>query len=503
MPNPAIEVEVFTPNPDRRDIFLARIAAQGQGPPLPSQATVSAVMAAVRAIPLAINPATHADQVALAPPALPASSVQPTRSRPRRSALTARVQHPSGNFFEAMPLPIAGNPMDILQAVTSNVRAYQWESVIEASRTTYRTGYNHFLDYVLLLGTDRFLQTIPAAFYQLPQPQPHSWFLLAMLGFLTYLRLNVEVAPGTVSTYCSGVRYFLMNSNVDVSEMDNSPVMKAVRSGQLKQWRALPGNAKSERDTLPVSADMLVRMRNELCKSATPERQSRVDLASATAIVFAFILLARVSEYIVTKSNHFIRGKHIMFLLSSGALIDSSQAYLYSIDDVVEMHATIKDSKNDLDAMGHKFTYEKQPPGSSALFCIVSEMFRCASVLRPSSDTAFFAWQGDDSERPWSLSEHHINNLLKEGARLCGFSELKKFHSHSLRIGGASALAAAGAPSWVIQLTGRWKSLVFLTYIRLASTAFQRSIQMQTDGTTFTAAHIRRWNPASNTALAA
>ena len=76
--------------------------------------------------------------------------------------------------------------MDILQAVTSNVRAYQWESVIEASRTTYRTGYSHFLDYVLLLGTDRFLQTIPAALYQLSQPQPHSWFLLAMLGFLMY-----------------------------------------------------------------------------------------------------------------------------------------------------------------------------------------------------------------------------------------------------------------------------------------------------------------------------
>lgn len=396
-----------------------------------------------------------------------------------------------------MPLPENGGSLAILQAVTSNVRAFQWESVIEASRNTYSTGYNHFLDYVQLLGTDRFLHTIPEAYYQLPQPQPHSWFLLAMLGFLTYLRLNVEVAPGTVSTYCSGVRFYLMNSNVDVSEMDNSPVMKAVRSGQLKQWRALPGNAKSERDTLPMSADMIVRIRNDLCHSATPERQTRQELAAATAIVFAFILLARISEYIVTRSNHYIRGKHIMFLLSSGELIDSSQAYRYSIDDVVEMHATIKDSKNDADGMGHKFTYEKQPPGSSALLCVVSEMFQCASKLRPSPDSAFFGWQGDHTERPWLLGEHYINDLLKRGAALFGFADLHKFHSHSLRIGGASALAAAGAPSWVIQLTGRWKSLVFLQYIRLASTAFQRSIQMQTDGTTFTAAHIQQWNPGA------
>lgn len=396
-----------------------------------------------------------------------------------------------------MPLPEKGGSLAILQAVTSNVRAFQWESVIEASRKTYSTGYNHFLNYVELLGTDRFLHLVPEAFHQLTQPQPHSWFLLAMLGFLTYLRLNVEVAPGTVSTYCSGVRFFLMNSNVDVSEMDHSPVMKAVRSGQLKQWRALPGNAKSERDTLPMSADMIVRMRNEMCHSATPERQTRQELAAATAIVFAFILLARISEYIVTKSNHYIRGKHIMFLLSSGELIDSSQAYLHSIDDVVEMHATIKDSKNDADGMGHKFTYEKQPPGSSALLCVASEMFRCASNLRPAPDTAFFAWRGDHTERPWVLGEHYINDLLKRGAALFGFADLHKFHSHSLRIGGASALAAAGAPSWVIQLTGRWKSLVFLQYIRLASTAFQRSIQMQTDGTTFTAAHIQQWNPGA------
>jgi len=208
----------------------------------------------------------------------------------------------------------------------------------QASRKTYSTGYNHFLNYVELLRTDRFLHTVPEACHQLTQPQPHSWFLLAMLGFLTYLRLNVKVAPGTVSTYCSGVRFFLMNSNVDVSQMDHSPVMKAVRSGQLKQWRVLPGNAKSERDTLPMSADMIVRMRNAMCHSATPERQTRQELAAATAIVFAFTLLARISEYIVTKSNHYIRGKHIMFLLSSGVLIDSSQAYLHSIDDVVEMH---------------------------------------------------------------------------------------------------------------------------------------------------------------------
>jgi hypothetical protein len=36
-----------------------------------------------------------------------------------------------------------------------------------------------------------------------------------------------------------------------------------------------------------------------------------------------------------------------------------------------------------------------------------------------------------------------------------------RISSHSLRIGGASALAAAGVPDYIILDMGRWKSLVF------------------------------------------
>ena len=126
---------------------------------------------------------------------------------------------------------------------------------------------------------------------------------------------------------------------------------------------------------------------------------------------------------------------------------------------------------------------------------LASEMFRCAQVLRPSPKTAFFAFRGDHTEKAWSLGQHAFNRVIKEGTRLYGYNP-DKFSSHSLRIGGASALAAAGAPSWVIQLTGRWNSLAFLQYFRLASTQFQRSIELQTDGTTFTAKHIEMWSPS-------
>ena len=60
--------------------------------------------------------------------------------------------------------------------------------------------------------------------------------------------------------------------------------------------------------------------------------------------------------------------------------------------------------------------------------------------------------------------------MLKKVAVSFGFKK-KGFSSHSLRIAGASALANAGVPDYIIQKTGRWKSLTFLQYIRLAHNA--------------------------------
>ena len=44
-------------------------------------------------------------------------------------------------------------------------------------------------------------------------------------------------------------------------------------------------------------------------------------------------------------------------------------------------------------------------------------------------------------------------------------------NTHSFRIGGASALAAAGVPDYIIQTLGRWSSDSFLRYIRLPARA--------------------------------
>ncbi|ETN01502.1 hypothetical protein PPTG_17227 [Phytophthora nicotianae INRA-310] len=59
-----------------------------------------------------------------------------------------------------------------------------------------------------------------------------------------------------------------------------------------------------------------------------------------------------------------------------------------------------------------------------------------------------------------------VSQLIKGTAPGLGLNP-KDYSSHSLRIGGACALLAAGKSDLVIRLMGRWSSWCFIVYTRL------------------------------------
>jgi hypothetical protein len=90
---------------------------------------------------------------------------------------------------------------------------------------------------------------------------------------------------------------------------------------------------------------------------------------------------------------------------------------------------------------------------SGGVFCPYAALLRF-SQMRGSFPGPFFVYSDGSL-----LTRGCIAALLKSvlpGASL---------NSHSLRRGGASALAAMGYPAYVIQLVGRWRSSAFLRYI--------------------------------------
>ena len=66
--------------------------------------------------------------------------------------------------------------------------------------------------------------------------------------------------------------------------------------------------------------------------------------------------------------------------------------------------------------------------------------------------------------------------------------------SHSLRIGGATAMAAAGMSECEIKQMGGWKSDVFLDYARNTTQLFER-VRYALAKKAFTIQSTRRLNP--------
>jgi site-specific recombinase XerD len=110
-------------------------------------------------------------------------------------------------------------------------------------------------------------------------------------------------------------------------------------------------------------------------------------------------------------------------------------------------------------------------------------------VARPGLNAPFF------SSGTFQLSPGLLNKWLSAVA-LKFRLDPKRISSHSLRIGGASNLAASGVNDYVIQKMGRWKSLCFLQYIRLASGSFATAADNLSKSAIFTVNDVRLYNPA-------
>ena len=93
-----------------------------------------------------------------------------------------------------------------------------------------------------------------------------------------------------------------------------------------------------------------------------------------------------------------------------------------------------------------------------------------------------------------TLKPTYFNLCLKQLALLYNLDPTR-ISSHSSRIGGALALAAAGVPDYLIMDMGRWRSLTFLTYVRRSTQMFDKARNALARRDLLTADQIKLMNP--------
>ena len=368
-----------------------------------------------------------------------------------------------------------------------------FESVQPSTRGSYWTGWNHWRKWVPLAGTNTSMSVTPPGFhadkentYTLPES--------CVLSFLAHLKINVGVSGKTASNYLSGVRFMLFNSNVDITFIDRSNAIKATRAGMLLMHRA--ESKESETNRHPLTCEMILFAKDTMFNA----RNVFTSRAIGIALLIGFCCLARASEYLRTKGKHFFRSEDVIFTLNPLAegdaprYITSSEAYMHNNDQVTGVVFTLQDAKNDPDGRGYTIPFDRNSSPDAA-FDFVGECFDFACFARPKRGAPFIS-----SSTGEELSYDRLLDAIKSIAEHFGLDP-SRYGTHSSRIGGASALSAAGIEDSVIKLMGRWKSIAFLKYIRLATSIYSRALDALTNSSVFTVNHMRRCVSGVNVAM--
>ena len=311
---------------------------------------------------------------------------------------------------------------------------------------------------------------------------PHAWqvalkvddhftlFGMWLAGQLNASRTALHFQFSSVVDYCNGVRATVSKWwGLNLSHMQNDQlgfstfkrglknIMQAVKTTRLPiaPQHLLTFATKLGMSPL-VTPGKPTRWLNIACERATiaspsntcplPLLQShQISSMYLAACIFGWSKLLRVSEY-TSSSNTFLADKQLS--RKDVSFFGKSPDTIEGVDATIKWHKTVR-SAGPL----HKRTYSS--PGGA--LCLVAILLQYVS-MDPHSDPSdlhlqpFFRWP---SGRP--LTANQLRDWLSATLASMGINA-SEYNTHSLRQGGASALAALGVNESIIRIIGRWTS---------------------------------------------
>lgn len=388
-----------------------------------------------------------------------------------------RYKSPPKNLVPARPTSVNGTDSSRWGRLQSWGNNLLLHSVRSSTRATYITGYKAWSRFCLGLNFDKTLRVPPLDWKE--SSSIHPFKVSAVVAFLSSLYIEQRKHPKTIRVYLAGVKFWLKSIGQDTSFFLD-PAIVAVKRGISAHFRVTQPAA--DKRTLPVTIDFITQAFEFL------DLESPMGQCLATTFVLAFTCLLRRSEYV---GKYGLLGSDVAFevLVGSKVLVIAASSPLlrnYVIDDIVGVIINNRRAKNDINSEGFRFHFKKC--ASSSSFDITTFMFLWAIEAHLGPDDLFLSYRGE-----WVLSYKQVQHAVRKVATLLSLDSTR-YSSHSFRIGGASVLAAAGVPDYIILKIGRWKSLAFLDYIRQATSFFSVALSALSNPTLFTLDHLKMFN---------
>jgi hypothetical protein len=375
-----------------------------------------------------------------------------------------------------------------------SAQKYYCNSVRPSTKKTYGTGEKRWFVVAENIGTDPLMRTIPKSWecrldkFRL---STLTWQESCMLAFLASCRdAGQAVTPITAFIYLSAVRKFLEDNGIDVKFFERSQYIRNTKCGMVNAYRAEVNKEDKDPERLAITIDMIMGQDRNL---RGKPGYGIVQLAVHTAQLLGYTTLSRVSEYLLTpgEAEHLLVSECVLFETTNGDLIPACEIADVDFKSIKGCVVDILSAKNDTMHKGNRMHFRVADLRDiNQIYCITTKLWEFAIASKPVRGRSFFFIPSIN----WTLKPSHLNLCLKQLAMAVGLDP-RRISSHSLRIGGAAALAAAGMPDYVIMNMGRWKSLTFLTYIRKSTEMFEGARNALARGDLLNISAIKLRNP--------
>lgn len=358
-------------------------------------------------------------------------------------------------------------------------------STSDSTARTYSTAERRWFAVTAKIGTDPHMYIVPQEWHKRTDDLRHTtitWEEACIVVFIaSAIQQKRPLAPRTVGTYLSGVKKYLQNEGVDTRFMDQSQYIRNTKQGLAQYYRAHVNQTSGDRERIPITSDMIRRFYAQ--HGAKP---TIAQMAVHAAMLIGFTAVARVSEYLLKGTGkHLLTSDRVVFETKAGRRIPAYEAHMWPDADVTAVTLFIKSKKNDQDGNGFRYFFTRALPGDT--YCIVDTLWTFAKHAAPAKGRSLF----EIPKLKWTLKPPYFAQELKKLAVQNGLDP-KRVSSHSLRIGGASTLAAAGLNDHEIQGVGDWKSNTYLTYVRKNILLFEKSRRALAASTALDVTSIRR-----------
>jgi len=320
-------------------------------------------------------------------------------------------------------------------------------------------------------------------------PYPVIETIYLVLAFAAFEALRGISPVSTFTVYLPAIKNFFTRNFVinNFSAAIASNQVKFARRGYSKIYCLMHPKSESRKMAFTIELVNYVRKAFEEVDRKFPDKwfiQAR-ELALRTGIYF----LLRKSEYLPNSKgdNPGLLRSDILFFGNDGfpttcSSIQKGQAGSIRIN--------IPYSKCDQFGYGRNILHVRQKGEAR---CIVNDLeewiIKTRVELGASDDDYLFRVKGKNI-----ISSEQVSIVMKRTTEFCGFSS-NKISAHSLRYGGATMLAAAGLPQYIIAYFGGWcedsKSLQTYTQLNVSSNSIVSKIFSDGDRASLEETRIR------------